>query len=109
MTILMTKPRKPLPGGSILSMASVILALTLGVAAAAVVAKPVTVADLLANSPAQDWRSPDPSNTLYIDMPSGRVIIELAPHVAPLHVANITTLARAHYFDGLAVLRVQDN
>jgi peptidylprolyl isomerase len=78
-------------------------------AAATAIAKPVTVADLLANSPAQDWRSPDPGNTLYMDMPGGRVVIELAPDIAPLHVANIALLARAHYFDGLAVLRVQDN
>jgi len=91
-----------------LSVTLLMLALGLGLDATAV-AKPVTVADLLANSPAQDWRSPDPGNTLYLDMPGGRVIIELAPRVAPLHVANITMLARAHYFDGLAVLRVQDN
>jgi len=105
----MTNPRNPPPRRAIPSIISVLLALALGTAAATALAKPVTVADLLANSPAQDWRSPDPSNTLYVDMPSGRVIIELAPQVAPLHVANITMLARAHYFDGLAVLRVQDN
>jgi peptidylprolyl isomerase len=93
--------------GLIRSAASLMLALILGEGAAE--AKPVTVSDLLANSPAQDWRSPDPGNTLYLDLPSGRVIIELAPRIAPLHVANITILARAHYFDGLAVLRVQDN
>jgi peptidylprolyl isomerase len=89
-------------------MKRLLLVLALGAAATAI-AKPVTVADLLANSPAQDWRSPDPANTLYMDMPGGRVVIELAPNLAPLHVANITLLARAHYFDGLAVLRVQDN
>ena len=80
----------------------------LGTAASAV-AKPVTVNDLLANSPPQDWRAPDPDNTLYLEIPSGRVVIELEPRVAPLHVANIKTLARAHYFDGLAIVRVQDN
>jgi len=89
-------------------MKRLLVALTL-LAAVTAVAKPVTVADLLANSPAQDWRSPDASDTLYLDLPSGRVIIELAPRLAPLHVANITLLARAHYFDGLAILRVQDN
>jgi peptidylprolyl isomerase len=72
-------------------------------------AKPVTVDDLIADSPAQDWRSPDPDDTLYLQIPSGRVVIELAPHVAPAHVANIKTLVRAHYFDGLAIVRVQDN
>jgi len=86
-----------------------VLVLIFGVSAASVVAKPVTVADLLANSPPQDWRSPDPDNTLYLQIPGGRVIIELAARLAPAHVANIKTLARAHYFDGLAILRVQDN
>jgi cyclophilin family peptidyl-prolyl cis-trans isomerase len=73
------------------------------------VAKPVTVAELLSGSPAQDWRAPDPDNTLYVELPGGRVVIELAPRVAPKHVANIKALARARYFDGLAIVRVQDN
>jgi cyclophilin family peptidyl-prolyl cis-trans isomerase len=72
-------------------------------------AKPVTVADLLAGSPAEDWRVPDPEDTLYMDLAQGRVVIELASRVAPQHVANIRALARAHYFDGLAIVRVQDN
>jgi len=86
------------------------LCLAFGVlGAASAVARPVTVNDLLAGSTAQDWRKPDPENTLYLQLPGGRVVIELAPGVAPLHVANIKTLARAHYFDGLAIVRVQDN
>ena len=72
-------------------------------------ARPVTVSDLLAATSATDWRRPDPDNTLYLQLSSGRVIIELAPRVAPHHVANIKALVRAHYFDGLAILRVQDN
>jgi peptidylprolyl isomerase len=63
---------------------------------------------LKASSPA-DWRPLDPDKTIYVDLPSGRVVIELAPAFAPLHVANIKTLARAGYFNGLAVLREQDN
>jgi len=72
-------------------------------------ARPVTVSDLLAATSAADWRRPDPDNTLHLELSSGRVIIELAPRVAPRHVANIKALVRAHYFDGLAILRVQDN
>ena len=72
-------------------------------------AKPVTVADLLAGSPAADWRAPNPDDTLYLEVPHGRVVIELASHVAPQHVANVKKLVRAHYFDGLAIIRVQDN
>ena len=94
---------------------TVLVALGLGLVAlgfgfpGGVAAKPVTVADLLAGSPAEDWRVPDPEDTLYMDLVRGRVVIELASHVAPRHVANIRALARAHYFDGLAIVRVQDN
>ena len=42
-------------------------------------------------------------------LPAGRVVIELAPAFAPEHVANLRTLAPQHYFDGLAVMRSQDN
>lgn len=72
-------------------------------------AKPVTVADLLAGAPAADWRVPNPEDTLYLELARGRVVIELATQAIPQHAANIKTLARAHYFDGLAIIRVQDN
>jgi peptidylprolyl isomerase len=68
-----------------------------------------SMADVLAASEPSDWRPLDANNTLYVEMPAGRVVIELAPRFAPLHVANIKTLVRARYFDGLAILRVQDN
>ncbi|AVP97366.1 peptidylprolyl isomerase [Ahniella affigens] len=71
--------------------------------------KPLGMAELLAASKPDAWRTPDPEQTLYLDLPAGRVIIELAPDFAPAHVANIQTLAKAHYFDGLSVLRVQEN
>ena len=86
------------------------LLMALGLQAAmSSVARPVTVADLLSGSRAEDWRLPDPDNTLYLQLPGGRVVIELAPRVAPLHVGNIKALTRARYFDGLAIVRVQDN
>jgi peptidylprolyl isomerase len=72
-------------------------------------AKPLTTADVLAQSTPSDWRVLDPRNTLYLELPTGRVIIELAPEFAPRHVANILALVREGYFDGLAILRVQDN
>lgn len=61
-----------------------------------------------ASAPA-DWRVPDPENTLYLDLPAGRVVIELAPAFAPAHVANIRTLAREGYWNGLSINRSQDN
>src|SRR3546814_7870908 len=44
-----------------------------------------------------------------MQVPGGRVVIELAPDFAPAHVANIRTLAREHYWDGLSIYRSQDN
>jgi len=64
---------------------------------------------LLAQSKPDEWRTPDPGNLLYLQLPTGRVIIELAPDFTPLHAANIRALVRAHYFDGLSVVRVQDD
>lgn len=64
---------------------------------------------ILDASKTSDWRALDPANTLYMDLPKGRVVIELAPSYAPLHAANIRTLAHEHYWDSLAILRVQDN
>ena len=78
-------------------------------AAAAPAQKAKTMADVLAASKPSDWRALDPANTLYIDLAAGRIVMELAPAFAPLHAENIRTMAREHYFDGLAILRVQDN
>lgn len=69
----------------------------------------MTMAEILGASPATDWRSLDPEYTVYMQLPKGRVIIELAPTFAPNHVANVRTLIREGYFDGLAIIRVQDD
>ena len=71
--------------------------------------KPPTMADVIKASKPSDWHALDPANTLYLDLKSGRVVIELAPAFAPNHVANIKALVKEDYFDGLAILRVQDN
>ena len=69
----------------------------------------LTMDQVLAASKPEDWRAPDPENTLYLDVPAGLVVIELAPQFAPRHTANIRTLVREHYFDGLPIVRAQDN
>ena len=84
------------------------LAVAMVLAAGSATAGP-SLADILQAAPAADWRAIDPDNTLYLDLPSGRVIIVLTPEFAPNHVANIKRLVHAGYFDGLAVVRVQDN
>jgi len=71
--------------------------------------KPPSMSEILASSKPADWRSLDPENTLYLELTNGRVVIELAPAFAPQHVANVKALVREHYFDGLAIIRCQDN
>jgi cyclophilin family peptidyl-prolyl cis-trans isomerase len=79
-------------------------------ATAAEQSKPTpTPKELLAKSTPAEWRTPDPQNLIFMQLPQGRVVIELAPDFTPLHAANIRTLVREHYFDGLAIIRVQDN
>lgn len=68
-----------------------------------------TAGQVIDDASASDWRAVDPANTLYLDLDVGRVVIELAPQFAPRSVANIQTLVRAGYFDGLSINRVQDN
>jgi peptidylprolyl isomerase len=68
-----------------------------------------TLGEVLASSSADDWRTLDPENTLYLRLDSGVVVIELAPRFAPRHVENIRTLVREGAFDGGAVVRSQDN
>src|SRR6478735_7595522 len=64
---------------------------------------------VLAGAPASDWQAMDPADTLYMDMPTGRVVILLAPGFAPRTIANIKALAREKYFDDASLLRSQDN
>jgi peptidylprolyl isomerase len=64
---------------------------------------------LLAATTAADWRPLDPQHTVYLELPAGRIVIELAPAFAPAHVGNVVALVREGYFDGLAILRSQDN
>ena len=68
-----------------------------------------TMPEVLAASKPSDWRPLDPENTLYLQLETGRVVIELAPAFTPQHAANIRTLVRQGYFDGLAIYRSQDN
>ena len=65
--------------------------------------------DVLKDSPAGDWRDLDPDNTLYLELPAGRVVIELAPAYAPANVEAVRKLVRGKYFDGSYVIRSQDN
>jgi len=64
---------------------------------------------VLAASAADDWRALAPEQTLYLEFAHGRVVFELAERFAPAHLANLAKLLKSQYFDGLSVVRVQDN
>jgi peptidylprolyl isomerase len=67
-----------------------------------------SVADVVKASQPGDWRPLDPEHTLYMELPAGRVVMELAPSFAPKAAANIRALVRERYFDGLWIMRAQD-
>lgn len=90
-------------------MQRLLLLIIVAVASQAAAQERPTAAEVLANSAPSDWRTPAPENMLYLQLPHGRVVFELAPQFAPLHSANIRRLVGAGYFDGLSILRSQDN
>ena len=69
----------------------------------------VLAQELLEKSPSADWREIDSENTLYVELPAGRVVIEFADHYAPATAAAVKRLVREKYFDGAFVIRSQDN
>lgn len=48
----------------------------------------------------------DYENTLYMELESGRVVIELRPDIAPQTVARIKELTRQKFYDGIVFHRV---
>jgi peptidylprolyl isomerase len=58
------------------------------------------------DSSAQNNKAKNLENILYIDLEHGRVVIEMLPDVAPLHVGRIKALARQKFYDGIVFHRV---
>ena len=50
----------------------------------------------------------DLEKTLYMDVPAGRVVIEMRPDLAPETVAQIKKLVRQGFYDGIVFHRVID-
>src|SRR3954452_16145953 len=72
--------------------------------------KLLTPNDIVAGAPASAWRTIPADDLLVMDLANGgRVVVQLAPRFASVHVANIQALARANYWAGATVYRVQDN
>ena len=79
-------------------------------ALAAAPPKKPTPTDIAAAAPATAWRTIPADDLLVMTLEGGgRVVIQLAPAFAPVHVANIRKFAAANYWQGAAVYRVQDN
>jgi peptidylprolyl isomerase len=79
-------------------------------AAAAPAPTPKTPTEIVASAPANAWRTIPADELLVMRLKNGaEVVIQLAPAFAPVHVANIQALAKAHWWDGASIYRVQDN
>lgn len=68
--------------------------------------KRLLLAILLALAPALSGKAADLENTLYVELKTGRVVIEMRPDLAPNHVARIKELAREGFYDGVVFHRV---
>lgn len=53
-----------------------------------------------------EWRSVDLENLIVVDLPAGPLFIEMRPDLAPNHIAQIKTLVRKGFYDGLTFHRV---
>ncbi len=54
----------------------------------------------------QHYPQLDLENVIYMDVPAGRVVIQMLPETAPLHVQRVKQLVREHYYDGCPWHRV---
>jgi peptidylprolyl isomerase len=93
-------------------MKSLLLLTAVSLTAAAAPAPPKlpTPNDIVAAAPASAWKTIPADDLLVIDLANGgRVIVQLAPGFAPVHVANIKALSRGGYWSGASVYRLQDN
>ena len=72
--------------------------------------KLLTPNDIVAQSPASSWKTIPAEDLMVMDLANGgRIVVQLAPEFAPVHVANIRALARGNYWQGSTIYRVQEN
>jgi peptidylprolyl isomerase len=73
-------------------------------------AKPQTPSEIVTGAPKADWREIAAEDLLLFALEGGKkVVMQLAPDFAPVHVANIRALAKGGWWDGAKIYRVQDN
>ena len=104
---------RPLPLSVVLSSASMLAGcqtVRLNSSPPVAVAAGATPTSIVQASQPGEWAAIPADQLMVIDLKSGkRVVVQLAPEFAPLHVANIQALARSGYWSGAAIYRVQDN
>ncbi len=66
----------------------------------------IALAGLAPAGLAMAQQAADPQNTLYLDTKDGRVTVRLRPDLAPKHVAQIKTLTKQGFYDGVPFHRV---
>jgi peptidylprolyl isomerase len=64
---------------------------------------------VIAAAPAGDWRPVALENIVVFETPLGRMVLELAPAFAPIHIKAIRQFVAEGRFDSGAITRVQDN
>ena len=78
--------------------------------AAAPAPQPKTPSEIVTSAPRADWQEIAAEDLLVFELAGDRkVVMQLAPTFAPIHVANIRALAKAGWWDGAKIYRVQDN
>lgn len=66
--------------------------------------------EVIAQAKPEEWQEIAPEDLLVMDLADGsRVVIQLAPRFAPVHVANMRALARGGWWNEATIYRVQDN
>jgi len=70
------------------------------------VASPIVVSAQTPPAAVAEWRTIAPENLLVIDSAKGRILVELEPRAAPVHVNRVRTLADSGFYDGLKFHRV---
>ena len=84
------------------------IGLVLAGASAAQAQEAAATAPAASTAAATDWRTVPADNLMIIDTNRGRVLVELAPEAAPLHVDRMRLLTRRGFFDGITFHRVID-
>ncbi len=88
------------------TVSAIVLSLGMGLSLLSLADEVRSPYQIVDEASAGQWRAIDQDNSLYIDLESGTVVVELNPHMAPANAANIKQLVRQGFYDGLSVYRV---